>query len=433
MEIALRAKEFQSIIADLGGRNRSYWSKTEEEVFVLVDNFYTRSQSYKGMPLLIVPSFDDSENQWLSPWDTVLAGGKNKNLKNESIVLRDMFQGFIKKDRVLFHLSLKSFAKSVKLRLAMSHQKVYKKIGYELIYNKLNFLFWAKVFYLFTFIVFLLAMVIPFKFLYSLANASLLLAIVLQVCTFVVRAFILGRPPVTNLYETFIFVGFIGAIIGWCVERYNKEWLGLIIASISGFTFLMIGSRYAVEGDTLKVLVAVLNSNFWLSTHVITINMGYAAVCVSGIVGHVYVLQAIFKKGNKKILEKTYKVLMGTLGAGLTLSFLGTNLGGVWADQSWGRFWGWDPKENGALLIILWCALLFHARLANMIKPLGLAIGTIFGIIVVIWAWLGVNLLNVGLHSYGFTEGIARNVLIYVFLQIMFIVISYPIARKNIV
>ena len=92
----------------------------------------------------------------------------------------------------------------------------------------------------------------------------------------------------------------------------------------------------------------------------------------------------------------------------------GTILGGIWADQSWGRFWGWDPKENGALLIVMWQIMMLHLRITGLVKPMGFALGMILNNIVVILAWFGVNLLNVGLHSYGFASGIAINISLFI-------------------
>ena len=90
----------------------------------------------------------------------------------------------------------------------------------------------------------------------------------------------------------------------------------------------------------------------------------------------------------------------------LLFSFFGTVLGGLWADDSWGRFWGWDPKENGALMIVLWNALGLHARWAGLVRERGLAALAAFGNIVTLWSWEGVNQLGVGLHAYsGLTEG----------------------------
>ena len=115
----------------------------------------------------------------------------------------------------------------------------------------------------------------------------------------------------------------------------------------------------------------------------------------------------------------------------LLFSFLGTMLGGIWADQSWGRFWGWDPKENGALLIVLWVALLFHARLDGMIGPRGLAAGAVLGVNVVLTAWLGVNLLSVGLHSYGFTSGLAAVFFAAIAFECAFAVTAWFLARRR--
>jgi len=103
----------------------------------------------------------------------------------------------------------------------------------------------------------------------------------------------------------------------------------------------------------------------------------------------------------------------------LFFTLFGTILGGIWADQSWGRFWGWDPKENGALLIVMWQLMMIHMRLTAMVKPHGFALGMILNNIIVIIAWFGVNLLNIGLHSYGFAEGIALNLIIFISAELI--------------
>jgi len=194
----------------------------------------------------------------------------------------------------------------------------------------------------------------------------------------------------------------------------------------------MISGRYAADGDTMVMLVAVLNSNFWLATHVISITMGYAGCCVAGVIGHIYLVQALWKPNDSSALEKTSKMILGVLGFGLTVTFVGTMLGGIWADQSWGRFWGWDPKENGALLIVLWCSIIFHAKSAKMISSVGVAASCVIGIIVVMLAWFGINLLGVGLHSYGFTSGVAVKLMFYIVGESVFLLIAVPLAKKRI-
>src|SRR5438445_5825722 len=84
------------------------------------------------------------------------------------------------------------------------------------------------------------------------------------------------------------------------------------------------------------------------------------------------------------------------------LSFVGTVLGGIWADQSWGRFWGWDPKENGAVMIVIWNALILHARWGGIVKHGGMAVLGILGNMITAWSWFATSKLSVGLHADGF-------------------------------
>ena len=127
----------------------------------------------------------------------------------------------------------------------------------------------------------------------------------------------------------------------------------------------------------------------------------------------------------KASIREIDRMVFGTLCFGLLFSFIGTVLGGIWADQSWGRFWGWDPKENGALLIVIWCAILLHAKHLGVVRESGLAAGAVLGAVIVSLAWQGVNLLNVGLHSYGFTQGAVVELFSYIGAEILFLLIVW--------
>ena len=286
-------------------------------------------------------------------------------------------------------------------------------------------------FYALAFAMFLLSFFLTRAWLRPAGFVLILAGLLPHLLAIVSRIIIMGRPPVSNLYETFIFVSMISVIAGIIIERVNKRWVGICVASVCGFVFLMIASKFAAEGDTMQMLVAVLNSNFWLGTHVLSISTGYAGMCVAGLIGHLYILQRIRHPKDKAALESTYRNMIGALGFGLAMTFLGTMLGGIWADESWGRFWGWDPKENGALLIVLWGAIIFHAKVGRFIGPLGVAAGSVLGIVVVMWAWFGVNLLGIGLHSYGFTAGIATGLLAYVIGEVVFLALCVPLAKKQ--
>ena len=169
-----------------------------------------------------------------------------------------------------------------------------------------------------------------------------------------------------------------------------------------GFLTLLLAYNLSLDGDTFIVLQAVLDTQFWLATHVVTITLGYAATYAAGAWGIVYILFAhVFPLLDDDARRKVLRMLYGTLCFAIFFSFVGTVLGGLWADDSWGRFWGWDPKENGALMIVLWNALVLHARWGGLVKGRGLATLAIGGNIVTTWSYFGVNEFGVGLHAYG--------------------------------
>ncbi|MCA9166833.1 MAG: cytochrome c biogenesis protein CcsA [Planctomycetales bacterium] len=239
------------------------------------------------------------------------------------------------------------------------------------------------------------------------------IAYALLVCTFIVhtlalaaRIYISGRPPVTNLYSSAVFIGWGIVLLALIIELFFRRGIASLVASAFGFTTLLIAHKLAAEGDTFEVLQAVLDTQFWLATHVVCITFGYATTFLAGGLGVLYIARGLFTKSlDDRVSRDLTRMIYGTLCFSILFSFFGTVLGGLWADESWGRFWGWDPKENGALIIVLWNALILHARWDRMVGNRGLAVLSVVGNIVTAWSWFGVNELGVGLHSYGFTEG----------------------------
>ncbi|MDA3832465.1 MAG: cytochrome c biogenesis protein CcsA [Spirochaetales bacterium] len=172
-----------------------------------------------------------------------------------------------------------------------------------------------------------------------------------------------------------------------------------------GFITLLIAHFIAGDGDTIEQMSAILNSRFWLAVHVVTISLGYIAAFVAGLLGVIAVLSGSFPRGiDRRAAEELARMLYATTCFALLLTFIGTVLGGLWADNAWGRFWGWDPKENGALLIILWNTIMLYARRVQQVGLRGFSIMAVFGNIVTAWSWFGVNQLGIGLHAYGFTD-----------------------------
>jgi ABC-type transport system involved in cytochrome c biogenesis permease subunit len=228
------------------------------------------------------------------------------------------------------------------------------------------------------------------------------------------RMYLMDRPLVfvTNLYSTAIFIGWGCALLGLVVEGLYGMGLGTAVASVAGALSLIVAHFLALDtptGDTLQMLQAVLDTNFWLATHVTVVNLGYAATFAAGLFGIVYVGLGLCTRALAGPLGKTLaQIIYGIVCFGTLLSFLGTVLGGIWADQSWGRFWGWDPKENGALLIVIWNALILHARWGGLVKGRGVATLAVLGNIIVVWSWFATNELGIGLHAYGASSGDKR-------------------------
>jgi len=247
------------------------------------------------------------------------------------------------------------------------------------------------------------------------------------------RMYLMGRPLVfvTNLYSSAVFIGWISVILGLVLERIYRNGLGNFVAAVIGALTLVIGHYLATTGDTLEMMQAVLDTNFWLATHVTSVTIGYSATFVAGFLGIVLIGMGVFTtKLNKENYRMLGQMIYGVVCFAMLFSFVGTVLGGIWADQSWGRFWGWDPKENGALLIVLMNALILHARWGGIVQQRGMAVLAVAGNIVTAWSWFGVNMLGVGLHSYGFMSGAVFWLLAFVASQLVVIGIGLVPIQK---
>jgi ABC-type transport system involved in cytochrome c biogenesis permease subunit len=261
------------------------------------------------------------------------------------------------------------------------------------------------------------------------------LACVVHTIGLVFRMALEGRPPVTNLYSSAIFIGWGACVLGLILERFYKAAIGCAVAGLAGFITLLIAHNLALGGDTMEMMQAVLDTNFWLATHVVVVTLGYAATFVAGTLAMAYVILGIFTPVLRNEVAgpgtKTFNIAKALAGMVYAIicfatlfSFTGTVLGGIWADQSWGRFWGWDPKENGALLIVLWNALILHARWGGLVRERGLMNLAIFGNVITAWSWFGVNMLGIGLHSYGFMDSAFKWLMLFNASQVVLILLG---------
>lgn len=257
----------------------------------------------------------------------------------------------------------------------------------------------------------------------ELAKAAfwvLVLAFLIHTFGLLSRMYIQGRPPVTNLYSSAVFVGWGAVLLGILIEKFFKNGIGAAMASLVGFCTLIIAHHLAMTGDTLEMMRAVLDSNFWLATHVVIITFGYSAIFLAGALAILFVLLGVFSSRFSKDTARSLSAMVyGIICFGTLFSLVGTILGGIWADQSWGRFWGWDPKENGALMIVIMGAIYLHARWGGICKERGLMALAIWGNIITAWSWFGTNMLPVGLHSYGRMDSAYAWLIGFVILQLV--------------
>ena len=406
-------------------------SESEIALINLIRNMYQFATTIGNPPPHCMVMLGDSGEAWVSPWG-LIAQKKSDALYDKSMKsLMLVRKAYLDKDNKRFAAAVREFRAIV--REESSSDKALDP-SIELVYNKVGSFSKAKIALGLAAILALIAVFSAAGFVYWAGVALVGAAWLLMTFGIVLRMLIMGHPPLANLYETFVFVAWLTVIIGAVLELLRLKPIGLLTASITGFLFLHIAGKYAGDGDTMGMLIAVLDSSFWLTTHIVTITLGYAGCIAAGVIGHVYLIETLVRKTEASKLRAIERAVYGTLCFGMAFTVIGTILGGMWADQAWGRFWGWDPKENGALLIILWCLTILHARSAGMIKGVGVAVGAIVGAILVMCAWIGVNLLGVGLHSYGFTSAGVTTLLTYVSSEIAFLIVIglFFKLRKNV-
>ncbi len=279
------------------------------------------------------------------------------------------------------------------------------KAKVESVFNQLQPFYSAMVIYVLIFILAAASWLVWPQTLGRYAFALLIVTFFIHSAGLITRMYLEGRPPVTNLYSSAVFIGWGAVLLGIFLERFFRNGIGSATAAMIGFITLLIAHHLSMDGDTMEMMRAVLDTNGWLATHVVCVTLGYASTFLAGFLALTYIVRGAFTPSlDRGTAQSLSRMVYGIVCFATLFSFVGTILGGIWADQSWGRFWGWDPKENGALLIVLWNAIILHARWGGLVKQRGLMVMAVFGNIVTSWSWFGVNMLGIGLHSYGFMD-----------------------------
>jgi len=261
------------------------------------------------------------------------------------------------------------------------------------------------------------------KTLRNIGVATAIVALALHATGIVLRCLIAGRPPVTNMYESIIWVSFAVSFFGMMFfARYRTTVYLLAALPVTLLALLLVHQMPIAMPSSIDPLVPVLRDNFWLTIHVLTITLSYAAFALAMGFGHILLWRYARDPAKARADAPMHFWLYRVLQLGVLLLAAGTILGGVWANYSWGRFWGWDPKETWALIALLCYITTLHGRLAGWWTQFGLVVASVVCFLAVLMAWYGVNfVLGKGLHSYGFGIGGETYVATFVILDLLFV------------
>jgi cytochrome c-type biogenesis protein CcsB len=308
-----------------------------------------------------------------------------------------------------------------------------KFMNLEVHYNSIHPFRWAWFFYFLAVLLVCFAIGGKRENLYRYVWICTGLGFAIHTYGFSLRMYLTERPPVSNMYETVVWVSWGAVLFSMIIEKLYKFRFTLLAGPlVATFCLILTDMAPSILDPTLQPLEPVLRSNFWLTVHVLTITISYSAFFVAfclGDLGLYYYLRGenLWKERLQIITNSIYRAIQ----IGVVLLATGILLGGVWADYSWGRFWGWDPKETWALIALLGYIAILHARLVGLIKQFGMVVSSIVTFSLVIMAWYGVNyVLGAGLHSYGFGAGGVEYVSAFIAIHFLYVIVT-AIVRKG--
>lgn len=400
------------------------------ERFAVLTEVVTKIHSVKevshGQALSILPAPSKIDDPWIVlgdlPDSVPEAGSDSKmDAKGRDLLghLLGMRQSVLNNDGAKFKSSAEGTYQIVS---KLGPYPSYSELAREVHYNHFRPFRKAWMCYLLSLVLMFLAFNSQGR-LYWLGMLAASSGLGLHIYGFYLRCTIAGRPPVTNMYESVIWVAFGAVLFSLIFEFKHRARSYLLSSSAAAVVCLVLADTLpAVLDPSIRPLTPVLRSNFWLTIHVLTITLGYAAFLLSLGIGHMVLWRYAFQSDQKETVSSLNKALYKSLQVGVLLLAAGTILGGVWANSSWGRFWGWDPKEVWALIALLGYLAILHGRYAGWLGHFGTAAWSVLAFQGVLMAWYGVNfVLGAGLHSYGFGNGGVEYVSIFTGAELLFV------------
>lgn len=393
---------------------------TEREALAVAQRMQALAELAAPDALLVVPHPTDPKGAWEPiPNDGPL------RLKLDAVR-----RAFVQRDSV----ALGAAARELEAALRAVGPKVYpsrKSLAREVHYNQFHPFRKAEYGYGISFLFLLLTWRLRSRAGYWAAVAVFGLGLLLHGYGFYLRTVISGRPPITNMYESVVWVSFGAAAFALLFEVTFRNRFCLAAVTPVAAVMLVLADLFPTVMDPgIGPLVPVLRSNFWLTVHVPAVTLGYSAFAVAMALGHVALAYHVFRPQATETLQRLEHFIYRAMQAGVLLLAAGTILGGIWAHYAWGRFWGWDPKETWALISLLSYVVPLHGRFVGWLRGFGLSVASVLCFLTVLMAWYGVNfILGKGLHAYGFGSGGTPYAIAFVLLELGIVVAA--IYRKR--
>ena len=391
----------------------------EQELKHVLDRIGTFRSIVSGDAWLVIPKTAPQ------PWASLAANDK----EGESIRIHfvELVKAYQAGDQSLFERTSVLARAGVEGEIPSFSDGDRRVVAAESFYNRSRPFLFAWILYLIAAVAWISYLVQSGEFLRKTAKFTMTVGLVTHVTGIVLRCYIAGRPPVTNMYESINWVCLGIIVFSIVLSMVQKQAVTLAVGcALATFGLIAGDSAPAMMDPGIHPLVPVLRSNYWLTIHVLTITLSYAAFALTAGLGNVALFH--FARGGSRSTAKTLnlnQLIYRAMQFGVVLVAAGTILGGVWADYSWGRFWGWDPKEVWALITLLAYVAILHGRYTGWVTQFGFTVWTVVSFMTVIMAWYGVNfVLGVGLHSYGFSTGGRGWVALFVGLQLLYVAIT---------
>lgn len=402
-------------------------SPREQELNRVFERLSIFKQIISGESLSVIPNSNAA-----LPWTTLASGVASADPIRNSFI--QMVQAYQRGDEARFESASSEARAAIEARIPAWTNSARSRMEVEAFYSHARPFLWSWILYCLASLIWIAGLRRKRAWRLSAFGATGAAAFV-QVLGISMRCYVAGRPPVTNMYESIIWVSLGVVAFASVLYAIHRQGITLLVANVlATFGLIAADSAPAMMDPSLNPLVPVLRSNYWLTIHVLTITLGYAAFALTLGLANVSLFHFLRsdRPGAKFKIASMNQLTYRAMQFGVVLIAAGTILGGVWADYSWGRFWGWDPKEVWALIVLLCYLVILHGRFAGWVGQFGFAVSSVISFLSVLMAWYGVNfVLGVGLHSYGFSSGGFGAISTFVALQLFYVGIVAWVYKRH--